>query len=325
MSRAGHKLVAELIDWFPLSKDSGTSKGLAVIIALFTVTQAWAESGVTSGKKDGFDRLPPAPKELKGIDVVENIGAQIPADKVFVDETGKKVVLGELLDDELPTILTFNYSSCPMLCSLQLSSLVRTLKKMPLVAGKHFRIVTIGIDPKESAADAARTKSQYLSRFPSDEALALQSNWHFLIGAEADVRAIADLVGFGYRYLPERKEYAHSTALILVSPAGEVTSYIKGIHYQPSDLVAAIVDAGMNRKGASLGFALSCFQYDSGANNYSGFASNVMRWGGITFVTALMFIAWFMMYRYRARRSCSQLPALGTKNRRPSVEELVEG
>ena len=298
---------------------ASTEKALAVIAVLLgATTQGWANVG-ESISQDGFDQLPAVPKELEGIDIVERIGAKVPAELTLIDETGNPVEIRALLDTQLPTLLTFNYSDCPMLCNLQLSALVRVLKRLPLVSGKHFRIVTVGIDPNETTQVAAQTKKQYLSRLDKERAEALREHWHFLNGSETNVRALASTVGFGYRYLPERREYAHSTALILLSPSGEVTSYLKGIHYEPADLTAAILEAGMSKKGTSLGFALSCFRYDSDANNYSGFASNVMRWGGIAFVVTILLGMWFASrFRRGANMVCD-------RSRPSSMKEFAKG
>ena len=72
----------------------------------------------------------------------------------------------------LPTILTFNYSDCPMLCSLQLNGLSAAL---PQIADKHegamrsalgeqFRIVTIDLEPNESIAKLMKMRDKYLAR-----------------------------------------------------------------------------------------------------------------------------------------------------------------
>ncbi len=269
----------------------------------FVVAAALCIAGQTRGqgqveKPDAFDEVGPVPNELRGVDVTERTGAQIPLDMHFIDETGKPIVLERFFAGDVPVILTFNYSKCPMLCSLQLSSLVSTLKKTPMIAGQQFRIVTIGLDPNESTASIRATKKSYVSQF-DELADQVQVGWHFLRGTKENIRALADQVGFGYRYLPKQKDYAHSTALILVSASGIVTNYIKGIHYQPDDLVRSIASAGMNQPGPSLGFVLSCFQYDSSANSYSGFASRAMRWGGSAFAVAVLFSVLVFLRRHR--------------------------
>ena len=50
------------------------------------------------------------------IDVIENLGDYIPLDTVFKNESGKEIVLKDLFEKKIPTILTLNYFECPMLC-----------------------------------------------------------------------------------------------------------------------------------------------------------------------------------------------------------------
>src|SRR5690606_18831949 len=82
-----------------------------------------------SGVADAADRMEPTPVELEAVDVQEKLGAKLPLDAAFVDENGKPVTLADYVGDK-PVILTFNYSSCPMLCSVQLGGLVDTMLQM---------------------------------------------------------------------------------------------------------------------------------------------------------------------------------------------------
>ncbi len=54
----------------------------------------------------------------------EHLGRMLPRDLAFRDDTGKHLTFAEVFDGKHPVILTLNYSSCPMLCSLQLNGLV---------------------------------------------------------------------------------------------------------------------------------------------------------------------------------------------------------
>src|SRR5262245_18196551 len=76
---------------------------------------------------------PPPTYKASIVNVDEQLGAKVPVDARFRDQDGKVVALGQLLAGELPTILTFNYSDCPMLCNLQLNGLTSAL---PQIADK---------------------------------------------------------------------------------------------------------------------------------------------------------------------------------------------
>lgn len=225
------------------------------------------------------------PPELVGVDVEEKLGATLPLDLAFRDETGAPVRLRDFFADGKPVILTFNYSSCPMLCSTQLGGLVQTLTELKWSAGDQFRILTIGLDPAETHRQAFETKLGYLDRYRRDGA---DLGWHFLTGDEASIRALADSVGFGYRYHEERGEYLHPAALILASPMGQVSSYLYGVAYEPKELGSALAIAQVGGTSeATKKFILSCFHYEA-PTGFAAVAVKVMRYGGLLFVVGLI-------------------------------------
>ena len=59
--------------------------------------------------------------------------------------------LGDLIDGKRPTLLTFAYFNCPVLCSLILNSAVSSLAKVPWTIGKEFDVITLSIDPHETS------------------------------------------------------------------------------------------------------------------------------------------------------------------------------
>ncbi len=71
-------------------------------------------------------------------------------DLPFTSWTGEQIVLGDLVGDDVPTLLTLNYYSCKMLCSLQLNALVKALRGVGWTPGENFRVVTVSIDARES-------------------------------------------------------------------------------------------------------------------------------------------------------------------------------
>jgi protein SCO1/2 len=226
------------------------------------------------------DRMEKLPKELSGVTLHEKLSDTVPLDTSFVDERGKPVRLGDLFSTK-PVILTFNYSNCPMLCSVQLGGLVDTMLQMDWDIGKQFDIITISLDPKETTVRARETKSRYLERY---ERVGADENWHFLTGSEADIKTIADAVGFGYRYHPERKEYLHPAVLTLVSPRGIVSGYMAGVQYDPIDLRDKLIVASVGDVSEELAeFILSCYHYEATTGN-GAIVQKIMRYGGLVFV-----------------------------------------
>jgi protein SCO1/2 len=230
---------------------------------------------------------------------VEKLGAALPLDLTFTDETGAPVRLGSLFADGKPVILTFNYSSCPLLCSVQLGGLVDVLNKLEWSAGKQFRIVTIGLDPNEGHRRAMETKLAYLARYRRPTA---DEGWRFLTGTEAAIGATARAVGFGYRKHPTRDQYLHPAVLMLMSPRGTVSSYLYGVSYEPGPLGVLLAAARLGTVSQSARkFLLACFHYEAPAGA-SAAAMRVMRVSALVFVAIMLAAFGVRAARARSRR-----------------------
>lgn len=243
----------------------------------------------------------PPPAKVENLEVEQKLGARIPLDLVFADEQGKPIRLGEIWGD-LPVVLTFNYSDCPQLCSVQLDALVDTLSEMQLEPATEFRVVTVSIDPLESATRARLTKDRYLRAYDRDGA---REGWRFLTGEEERIRALADAVGFPYRWVNSEIKYAHPAAVILSSPEGVVTRYF-GLMIEPDVLRYSLIEAADGKIGDLFDqMFLVCFKYDAENQAYT-FAIGVMRTGGVLTLLFLGGFLWLMFRHERGRRRAAE-------------------
>jgi len=247
------------------------------------------------------------PAELEGVGVTERLGATPPLERMFTDHTGAKVTLGEVLAPERPTILTFNYSDCPMLCSLQLNGLVTALTQMGWTLGEQYDVVTLGIDPKETPDRAAQTRTRYLDALrhgrEGEGVTVAEGAWPFLVGDEASVKAVADSVGFGYRLNPDNGEWLHTATLVLLTPNEKVSRYLYGVTYSPGTLRLSLAEASDGKEISTVDQAiLYCFQFDAGSGSYAPVIANIMRLGGG--LTALILFA-VVLRNLRRRRPAS--------------------
>lgn len=233
-------------------------------------------------------RTEPLPAQLEGVGIEEQLGAQVPLGLVFTADDGRRVRLGELITGERPVLLTLVYYRCPMLCGLVLNGLVDALKDVKLNAGRDFDIVTASIDPLETATLARLKKQSMLREYGRPEAAA---GWSFLTGDEASIRALADSVGFGYRWVEERKEYAHAAAVMVLTPEGTMSRYLYGVLYEPRTVRLALAEAGVGTVASvTERFLLYCLHYDANQGRFVVAARNIMKLGG--FITAAVVGVW---------------------------------
>jgi protein SCO1/2 len=234
------------------------------------------------------------------VGVEEKLGAAVPRDAVLEDSEGRPLALSAL--GGRPLLLSFNYTGCPRLCSVQLAGLARGLKDLGWT-GDGFAIATVSIDPADGPAQLHRYKETYVGQAGGGEALARA--WHFLHGKQADVDALAQAVGFKYRYEPRTGEFAHQATLVVLTPDGHVSGYLHGVTY-PGDALRTVVErAGANRvatlaeqKGLG-GFLLTCMGLDPG--DPLPLALKIMRLAGVV-VAAFLFTFLGVQMRKGARR-----------------------
>jgi protein SCO1/2 len=95
----------------------------------------------------------------------QRLGAQVPLDLDFREETGRTVRLQEYFGDK-PVILVPVYYSCTTVCPMVMGSLTRSLKAVPFDAGKEFRILTLSIDATGISAPLRPDRSGTGVAFP---------------------------------------------------------------------------------------------------------------------------------------------------------------
>ena len=256
---------------------------------------------------------------LDGVGVEEHLGAKIPRELEFRDSTGALVRLKDLFDDRIPVILSLNYSDCPMLCQLQLNGLVDGLSQLRLRVGLDVRVVSVSIDPNETTAKARQAKQRYVQMYGDPES---KTHWHFLTGSKANIQELADTVGFQFRYVPERQEYAHAAVAILCTPDGTISRYLYGVHYERLTLKMAIVEAGRGEIGSTIDqILLFCFHYDADSGRYAPQARQIMKLGGALMIGALA----ILMIPYWLRRGKRGSTESDASNPRERLNEPRSG
>lgn len=215
----------------------------------------------------------------------QNLGAQVPLDAVFRDETNQPVALRSLLGQR-PAILVLGYHECPMLCSLVLGGVVESMNDLRLTTGTGLDLIDVSINPADTPAQAAQQKRIYFKRYARHGA---DAGWHFLTSANPAVtHQLADAVGFHYAYDPESKQYAHPSGVIILTPDGKVARYFFGINFDAGQLQTALLAAGQRTIGARVQeLLLTCFHYSPINGKYGALVIAAVRVGGVLTLLAM--------------------------------------
>ena len=227
------------------------------------------------------------PVEQRGVTVEQKLGESIPLDLRMVDSNGQRVKLGYFVDGTKPTILTLNYSNCPMLCNIQLNALTKSLNELDLKIGQDFRLLTLSIDPTESTQRIRETKQRYVGELTNQPGAS--NGWTFCTAKQPIIRRLADAVGFRYKYDAVNKQYNHPAMLAYISPDGVISRYSLDIDFPPDQMKLALVDAGNGTVGSKVDqFILWCYSYDPDSNSYTPYAWRIMRFGGAATVCLML-------------------------------------
>ena len=245
------------------------------------------------------------PMMVQGVGIDQNLNAQLPLELKFKDENGQVVRLGQYFREK-PVVLALVYYQCPGLCDLILNGLSHTMEQISLNVGSDYEVVTVSFNPKETWQLANAKKANYIEKYNRSGA---KEGWHFLTGDEASIKSLADTVGFHYKYDPVNNQFAHASAIYVITPEGKIARYFYGIEYKPRDFRLGLVEASANKIGTPADqVLLFCYHYDPTTGKYGMAITQVTRVLGTATVLLLGGFVFIMLRRERhshpdARRS----------------------
>jgi protein SCO1 len=249
------------------------------------------------------------PDVAQGIGVDSKLGTVIDGSIKFTDTDNNVVELGTLFDGSKSTILSFNYSDCPKLCSAQLDMLTRALREISFSVGQEFQIISVSIDPNEQSSRARETREKFREIYDRKSGFDRPDSaggWHFLTGEESQIRKLADQCGVRYKYIPEQKLFSHPPILILVSPEGKIVRYLYGLDVQAATMKQALIETSEGKIGSPIEFLsyfAGCYRYDEMSGKYTVASISLMRIGGL--ITILVLFAGLAPYLFFKRRPAS--------------------
>ena len=201
-------------------------------------------------------------EDLVEVGIVEKLGDLIPLDLKFLNEANDSVSLGELIDK--PTILSFVYFDCPGLCSPLLTGISEVVEKLDMTLGEEYQVITISFNTKDTPEKAIIKKNNFVQKIGEEN----RRHWIYLTGSQENILEITASVGFKYK--PQGLDFAHPSAIILLSPQGKITRYLYGINFLPFDVKMAVIEAQQGIERPTINKILEyCFAYDPNGRTYT--------------------------------------------------------
>jgi protein SCO1/2 len=234
--------------------------------------------------------------------------ARVPITLAMTGDGGERRPLAEALGGR-PALLIFADYTCRSLCGSILALAAVGLDQTHLVPGRDFRVVVIGLDPKDSVEDARAMKRNQIG----EGALAAATT--FLVPNSDELKQLADAVGYRFVYDTETDQFAHPAAVFVVTPDGRVAGTLSALGLDPMDLRLALVGASEGRIGSFVDhLQLLCYGYDPVAGIYT---LTIRKWLALaSLLTVIALAGGISLLLINRRPGDSSYPARSAPSRR---------
>jgi protein SCO1/2 len=234
----------------------------------------------------------------KQVGVYTQLGTKVDLNREFANSQGERRSLKDFALSGKPIVIAPVYYKCPRLCGLLLDGTYTLLNQLPLLAGRDFSLLVVGFNPEETFSDAAALQSKFKDRLV-DEAAAGASSIQYLVGGASEVSGLMNELGF--KFMKDGEDFAHSAALMILTPTGEISQYFTGIMFTPLDVRLSLVEASKGVIGTAVDhLLLYCFRFDPIQGKYTWAVVSLLRIGGILTLVGLGVV--YLLYGRGSRR-----------------------
>lgn len=230
--------------------------------------------------------------ELAAVAAAPPTGARLDLSLAALDTAGHVRRLGDIMGGRA-AFLMFADFTCNTLCGTSLQLLAAALEHERLDPAT-YRIVVIGLDPKDSAAAAAAMQEQAI---PAD----LRANSVFLLPDQPTIQRAGQALGFRFFYDRENDQFAHPAAVYLIASDGAVRATLSPFALTTVDIRQALAAAAT---GLSLydRVRLLCYGYDAASGVYTARIGTLLRIsGGFAVLVLGSFVPLLVRMRSKAR------------------------
>lgn len=242
------------------------------------------------------------PEQIEGLELTNRQGQALDLTLTFQRSDGSTITLADLFDAKRPVAIQMLYLGCPLLCPKSSSELLESLNAIDLEPGKDFKLYFISFDPRDTPPVAAVKREELLLEYRRLPTKSTRDAFDVLTASPVASRALAEQLGFGYRYLPESREFAHGAAVFIVTPDGKLSRTLSGLEYPVNDLRLALIEASNGKIGTIFDqFTLWCYHFDPNAGAYVLKAFRLMQIGGAATAIAIAALL-TVLFRHERRR-----------------------
>lgn len=221
-------------------------------------------------------------------------GSRTPSSITFRDLQGRPATIDSVLRNRPALLLPVDYT-CRTICGPALSIAASSLGKTGLRPGSDYRLIVVGIDPKDGPAD----EETFLRDRLGEPEIAAATT--VLAGDDRAVGALTAALGYEAVYDAENDQFAHPSAALALTPDGRIARVLSALALDPRDLRLALVEAGEGRiGGVGDRLTLLCYGFDPINGIYTPAIRRILQGAGVLTVVVLVLLLAGLHRRARA-------------------------
>ncbi len=246
---------------------------LAICLSLMVAFQAQAA-------------LPPAVLNQLGITLPA--GARLPLDARAVDVTGQQRTLRGILSGR-PAFVVFADYTCKNLCGPALVLLSTALNQSHMPSAQ-YRLIVIGLDPKDQPADARKMAAAQICGTLRDSAV-------LLLPDARNLAAMTEAAGFHYAYDPAIDQFAHPEAVYAIAADGHVIHILSPLTLTAADVQTAFTAPRSPADSFASRFRLLCYHFAELTGLHTAAVQLVLKFAAVLTVAGMAGAVFLMQKR----------------------------
>jgi protein SCO1/2 len=145
-----------------------------------------------------------------------------------------------------------------------MNGVAEVISHLDMELGTEYQVITISFNTSDTPEKAREKKVNFVTKISKEH----QKDWIYLTGVQENILKITDAVG--YKYKPQGLDFAHPSAIFVLSPEGKITRYLYGLTYLPFDVKMAIIEAQKGIARPTVNKVLEfCFAYNPASKTYT--------------------------------------------------------
>ncbi len=216
--------------------------------------------------------------ELGAVAATLPSGARLDLSLAGPDTDGIRRTIGGILGGR-PAFLTFVDYTCKTICGTALGLLAAAIRDARL-NGTDYRILVLGIDPKDSGESARAMREREI---PAE----LRSASTFLLPDRETVERATGALGFRYVYDRENDQFAHPAVIYGIAPDGSVRGALSPFALTAADIKRVLSNSKVVPLNLYDRVRLLCYGYDPATGLYTARISMLLRVGAALTVILL--------------------------------------